>query len=538
MRARSVSVLLLATLATPALAAPPAQESAAWVNRLTWGASAADGESEKAGSSRWLDAQLKHPDDTLPPEAAAQIAAMRISRKPLAALVVEQDAASRYANKLTDPAQRDAARKAYQQDMNALASEAATRSLLRDLYAPDQLREQLTWFWFNHFNVQAQKRDIRAMVGDYEDTIRDHSLGKFRDLLEATLKHPAMLRYLDNDQNAANHINENYAREIMELHSMGVGSGYTQKDVQELARILTGVGVDLSPNAPKLSPQRQPLYVRAGLFEFNPNRHDFGDKLFLGHTIKGSGFGEVEEALDLIARSPATARHVSEQLATYFMGDNPPAAVIDRMTATWQKSDGDIAQVLRTMIRAPEFRQSLGTVFKDPVHYAISSVRLMYGDKVIVNAQPIIGWLNRMGQGLYARETPDGYPMTSAAWTGPGQMSVRFEIARQIGGGAAGLFKPPAPPAAVAAVGISGAPAMASPMASEMMAPGMPTAAAPPPPPPPAVPIPALPKLQNAAYYSAIAPALAGQTRTALTQASSPQEWNALFLSSPEFMHR
>jgi uncharacterized protein (DUF1800 family) len=205
------------------------------------------------------------------------------------------------------------------------------------------------------------------------------------------------------------------------------------------------------------------------------------------------------------------------------------------MTATWQKSDGDIAQVLRTMIRAPEFRQSLGTVFKDPVHYAVSSVRLMYGDKVIVNAQPIIGWLNRMGQGLYARETPDGYPMTSAAWTGPGQMSVRFEIARQIGGGAAGLFKPPAPPAAVAAVGMAGAPAMAGPMASGMATATAPLTASPA---SPAVPIPALPKLQNAAYYSAIAPALAGQTRTALTQASSPQEWNALFLSSPEFMHR
>lgn len=531
MRARLVSVLLLGTLATPALAAPAAPDAALWANRLTWGASAADAKPEPAASSHWLDAQLKHPDDTLPPEAAAQVAAMRISRTPLAELVVDEDAASRYANKLPDPAQRDAARKAYQQDMNALANEAATRSLLRDIYAPDQLREQLTWFWFNHFSVQAQKRDIRAMVGDYEDTIRDHSLGKFRDLLEATLKHPAMLRYLDNDQNAANHINENYAREIMELHSMGVGSGYTQKDVQELARILTGVGVDLNPTAPKLSPQRQALYVRAGLFEFNPNRHDFGDKQFLGHTIKGSGFGEVEEALDLIARSPATAHHVSEQLATYFMGDNPPDAVVERMTATWQKSDGDIAQVLRAMIHAPEFKQSLGTAFKDPVHYTVSAVRLMYGDKVIVNAQPIIGWLNRMGEGLYAHETPDGFPMSSAAWTGPGQMSVRFEIARQIGGGAAGLFKPPAPPAASVPPGMTGA--MASAMTASSMSPAAAAPAA-----PPTAPVPALPKLQTAAYYDTVAPVLGGQTRTALTQASSPQEWNALFLSSPEFMRR
>ncbi|MCU6424477.1 DUF1800 domain-containing protein, partial [Klebsiella aerogenes] len=159
---------------------------------------------------------------------------------------------------------------------------------------------------FNHFNVHAPKRDIRAMVGDYEDTLHARALGKFRDLLEATLRHPAMLRYLDNDQNSAGHINENYAREIMELHTMGVGSGYSQQDVQELARILTGVGVDLKPDAPKLKPQWQPLYVRAGLFEFNPARHDFGDKHFLGHDIKGRGFAEVEQAIDLIASSPAT----------------------------------------------------------------------------------------------------------------------------------------------------------------------------------------------------------------------------------------
>lgn len=524
MHARSVSVLLLATIATPAFAATAAQGTAAWTNRLTWGVSAATVEGAQPGSDPWLDAQLKHPDGTLPPEATAQIAAMRISHKPLATLVVDEDAAIRYANKLPDPVQRDAARKAYQQDMNNLANEAAARSLLRDIYAPDQMREQLTWFWFNHFNVQAQKRDIRAMVGDYEDTIRDHSLGKFRDLLEATLRHPAMLRYLDNDQNAANHINENYARELMELHSLGVGSGYTQKDVQELARILTGVGVDLNASAPKLSPLRQALYIRAGLFEFNPNRHDFGDKQFLGHTIKGRGFGEVEEALDLIAKSPATAHHVSEQLATYFMGDNPPAVVVDRMAATWRHSDGDIAAVLRAMIRTPEFKQSLGTAFKDPVHYAVSAVRLMYGDKAIVNTQPIAGWLNRMGEGLYTHETPDGFPMASAAWTGPGQMSVRFEIARQIGGGAPGLFTAPAPPAAA-----MGMPAMAGSMPVAVTAPPASVLQA--------APVPPLPKLQNAAYNK-LAAVSGGQTKAALTQAASPQEWNALFLSSPEFMRR
>ncbi|GAC1571810.1 MAG: DUF1800 domain-containing protein [Sphingomicrobium sp.] len=521
MPVRIVMALLLTATSLPALATPVTQHRTGWSDRLTWGGSAAQVQTPGPGSARWLDQQLKSFDDALPPDAAAEVAAMEISQKPMAALVAEEGAAIRYANQLAYPAQKEAARKAYQQHMNNLAGQAATRSLLRDLYAQDQLREQLTWFWFNHFNIQSQKRDIRAMVGDYENIIRAHSLGRFRDLLEATLKHPAMLRYLDNDQNTANHINENYAREIMELHSMGVGAGYTQKDVQELARILTGVGVNLNPSAPKLPPPRLPLYIRAGLFEFNPNHHDFGDKDFLGHRMKGSGFGEVEQALDLIAASPATARHISTQLATYFMGDSPQAGVIKKMTVTWRKRDGDIAAVLRTMIRTSEFRQSFGGAFKDPIHYAVSAVRLMYGGNVIVNAQPIIGWLNRMGEGLYSHETPDGYPLSSAAWTGPGQMSVRFEIARQIGAGAADLFKPSSP---LSSVPMAGAPTLAMggaklqamagtapALANSMMRTAVPFLATLP-----------LPRLQSAAYYDEIAPALGAQTRTVLTKATSP----------------
>jgi uncharacterized protein (DUF1800 family) len=299
----------------PAPAAAATPDGLATVNRLSWGMT--DASAATTGNvDRWIDAQLKPGSDaTLPAAAQTQIDALRIVREPMAQLVVEMDAQNHAYAAITDPAQKQLAVTAYQQAMRGLADEAATRSLLRDLYSPQQVREQMTWFWFNHFNVQANKRDIRAMVGDYEDqAIRAHALGRFRDLLEATLRHPAMLRYLDNDQNAANHINENYAREIMELHTMGVGSGYSQKDVQELARILTGVGVDLKPDPPKLKPELQPLYIRAGLFEFNPARHDFGDKVFLGHVIKGSGYAEVEQALDLLAASPATAHHVSAQL--------------------------------------------------------------------------------------------------------------------------------------------------------------------------------------------------------------------------------
>ncbi|MDB5700993.1 MAG: hypothetical protein JWL66_1192, partial [Sphingomonadales bacterium] len=273
----SVSVVCAVLSAEPAGARRSEAEDLARTNRLTWGASATPSPGETSDGHRLSnDAGA---GDKLPSAAIQQIARMRISSEPMETLVAEEDAQNRAANAIVDPDQKKAAKQAYQQYMNALAGEAATRSILRDLYAPDQLREQLTWFWFNHFNVHAQKRDIRAMVGDYEDSaIRAHALGKFRDLLNATLRHPAMLRYLDNDQNTAGHINENYAREILELHSMGVGSGYSQKDVQELARILTGVGVDLKPEPPKLKPQLQPLLVRDGLFEFNPARHDFGDK--------------------------------------------------------------------------------------------------------------------------------------------------------------------------------------------------------------------------------------------------------------------
>jgi uncharacterized protein (DUF1800 family) len=474
----------------------------ALLNRLTWGQSAsAAAQMQAVGAHRWLRMQLRpDPGGALPPQAQAEIDAMPDLAGSLADTVVRMDAQIREARQLTDPTQKDLAQKAYQQAMNDLSKQAAARSLLRDLYSPDQLKEQMTWFWMNHFNVHEQKRDIRAMVGDYEDkAVRPCALGRFRDLLEATLRHPAMLRYLDNDQNTGGKINENYAREIMELHTMGVGSGYTQQDVQELARILTGVGVSTSPNSPRLRSQLQPYYQRAGLFEFNPARHDFGQKTFLGHTIQGTGYDEVRQALDILCREPATAHHVSLQLATYFMGDDPAPAVVDRMARTFRQSDGDIARVLETLFASREFDASLGKAFKDPMHFAVSAVRQAYDQRVIANTLPLQNWLNRMAEGLYKHQTPDGYALAAAAWNGPGQMAVRFEIARQIGSGPAGLFKGEARDAAEA---------------------------------------PAFPQLQNALYFDGLDRALGAPTKGALDKAASPQDWNTLFLASPEFMKR
>jgi uncharacterized protein (DUF1800 family) len=498
------TAFLVLGLASPAAAAPRPLTPSEYdlLNRVTWGANASSARQLAAlGPERWLSYQLQpDPNAPLPPAAQAQIDGFAISRTPLEQLVALMDAQGKAANQLTDPDQKKLAQSVYQQAIAGLAHEAAAREILRDIYSPKQLQEQMTWFWVNHFNVLAAKANLRELIGDYEETaIRPHALGRFRDLLEATVRHPAMLRYLDNADNAVGHINENYAREIMELHTMGVGSGYSQKDVQELARILTGVGIDTNPDPPKLNPGHAGDLVRDGLFEFNPNRHDYGDKLFLGHAIKGAGYAEVRQALDLLARHPATATHISRQLATYFVADDPPEALVARMAQAYRKSDGDIETVLGVMFRSPQFKASLGAEFKDPLHFTISAVRLAYDDRVILNAGPVQGWVGRLDEGLYAHETPDGYPMNEAAWDGPGQMSLRFEIARQLGSSYAGLFKPDAPGA------------------SEQ--PGFPT-------------------LQNALNVDGFGEALGPNTRSALAAALSPKEWNALYLSSPEFMRR
>jgi uncharacterized protein (DUF1800 family) len=215
--------------------------------------------------------------------------------------------------------------------------------------------------------------------------------------------------------------------------------------------------------------------------------------------VHGSGIAEIEQVLDLVARHPSTARFVSRKIAQYFVSDAPPPALVERMARRFIDSDGRIAEVLRTMIESPEFEASLTTKFKDPMHYVVSAVRLAYDDKPILNTGPMIGWLNRLGEAPYNRQTPDGYPLDQVAWAGPGQMNTRFEVARAIGGGSAGLFKR------------EGA---------------VPTER------------PAFPQLANPLYYDGMAPRLAPATKEALEQAGSPQEWNVLLLSSPEFMHR
>lgn len=510
MRRRQVlpfaSALLLAACASvpppPQDLTPEARFRA--VNRIGWGATAAQLEAAaRLGWGGYVEQQLRaDPQRPLPSAAQAQIDALSVQQRPVAELLQQVEALRRAQDQSGDEEARKAARQAFQTELNRLAREAGHRQLLRQLYSEQQLFEHMAWFWFNHFNVHQHKRELRALLADYEENaLRPQALGSFRALLGAVARHPAMLRYLDNDQNSAGRPNENYARELLELHTLGVDGGYTQRDVQELARVLTGFGARLESGAPKLRPELARLYRRAGLFEFNPARHDFGDKVLLGRTIKGRGADELDEALDLLVAQPATARFVSRKLATFFLSDAPPPALVERMAERFQRSGGRIDATLRVLLLAPEFAAAESRKFKDPQHYLVSALRAAYGEQVIANSQPAQAWLRRMGQGLYDKQTPDGYALVAEAWNSASQLGTRFELARALGGGPAVLFR---------AEGMETLPVLPAPR----------------------------PQLRGGWLEQGLSPLLGAGTREALAQAATPADWNALLLSAPEFMYR
>jgi uncharacterized protein (DUF1800 family) len=336
----------------------------------------------------------------------------------------------------------------------AVLGELAEAKLLRAIYSNRQLDEVMTDFWFNHFNVFIGKGPDRYMVNAYErEVIRPHALGKFKDILAATAKSPAMLFYLDNWQsvgpdselalygpqnrggrrgrfarprpqqgkNRPSGLNENYAREIMELHTLGVDGGYTQKDVTELAKVLTGWTIE----QPQLG----------GSFKFNERAHEPGNKYVLGHKVSEHGEKEGEEMLDVLAHHPSTAKFISRKLAMRFVSDNPPQALVERMAETFLKKDGDIREVLRTLFHSPEFWASdaYRAKMKTPFEFVASAARASGAD--IQNAQPLVGTLNRMGMPLYAMQPPTGYSMKAEAWVNSSALLNRMNFALQLGSG-------------------------------------------------------------------------------------------------------
>jgi uncharacterized protein (DUF1800 family) len=336
----------------------------------------------------------------------------------------------------------------------AVLGELAEAKLLRAIYSDRQLDEVMTDFWFNHFNVFIGKGPDRYMINAYErDVIRPHALGKFKDILAATAKSPAMLFYLDNWQsvgpnselaiygpggrpfgrrgrfarprpqakNRPSGLNENYAREIMELHTLGVDGGYTQKDVTELAKVLTGWSID----RPQLG----------GSFRFNERAHEPGSKYVLGHKIGEHGEREGEEMIDVLAHHSSTAKFISRKLAMRFVSDNPPPSLVNRMAETFMKKDGDIREVLRALFHSPEFwaADAYRAKMKTPLEFVASAARVSCAD--VQNALPLVATLNRMGMPLYAMQPPTGYSMKAEAWVNSSALLNRMNFALALGSG-------------------------------------------------------------------------------------------------------
>ena len=336
-----------------------------------------------------------------------------------------------------------------------VVGELMQSKLLRAIYSERQLDEVMTDFWFNHFNVFISKGADRFLLTSYErDVIRPHALGKFEDLLVATAQSPAMLFYLDNwmsvgpDSDVAlgiaprkggNHdrgprnrpprakgkpasgLNENYGRELMELHTLSVNGGYSQKDVTEVARVFTGWTID------------QP--GKGAGFRFEPRMHEPGDKIVLGHRIKQNGEQEGLEVLRMLARNPKTAHFISEKLAMRFVSDDPPATLVERMTQTFLKKDGDIREVLRTMFKSPEFwsPEAYRAKVKTPLEFVVSAVRASGAQ--VDDARPLVGTLNNMGMLPYGMMPPTGYSMKADAWVNSSALLGRINFALGLAAG-------------------------------------------------------------------------------------------------------
>jgi uncharacterized protein (DUF1800 family) len=286
------------------------------------------------------------------------------------------------------------------------------------------LLARMTEFWFNHFNVFIGKGPVRPFVGNYlMSAIRPHALGKFEDLLLATSQHPAMLLYLDQAQSTQRGLNENYARELMELHTLGVGGGYTQADVREMARILTGWSVDIAGGQG---------------FVFRPRAHEEGSKTVMGRSFNEAGQSQGIAAIKFLAQHPATAQRISARLATFFVADKPSKALTDRLARTFTQTGGDLHAVMKALIESPEFWDGTNTLFKTPMDFACSSLAAAGTVKDDAsraqNYRQAAGFLAQAGQPLHGWQTPDGYKTDAATWLAPEALTRRADYAFGIAG--------------------------------------------------------------------------------------------------------
>jgi len=467
--------LALPSGAAPTATAPPLDDHARIVhalNRLGYGPRPGDVETvRRMGLEKWVEQQL-HPeridDRALLPRLAA-LRTLGLDSKELLARYdipreAKRDVQKRLAEMGGDPSEdqrRELRRELMEKYRGHLdgpprqvVEELQAAKLVRAVYSERQLDEVLVDFWMNHFNVFAGKGPVKFLVGEYErDVIRPHAWGRFEDLLKATAESPAMLFYLDNwlsaDPSAAQMqgarrsrrfgsfgrpepqpqqqgrkrgLNENYAREIMELHTLGVDGGYSQKDVTEVARCLTGWTIA------RLR-QGQPEFV------FTARIHDRGDKVVLGHRIKGGWKDEGEQVIHLLATHPSTARFVAGKLARRFVADEPPASLVDRAAETFRRTGGDIREVVRTIVTAPEFFAASvqSAKVKTPFEFVASALRASGAE--VTDARDLGRRLGAMGMPLYLQQPPTGYKDTADAWVSTSGLLARLNLALDLAGG-------------------------------------------------------------------------------------------------------
>ena len=426
------------------------------LNRIGFGARPGDVERvQKLGIQEYIEQQLcpESISDTRADEKVSRLASLRLSQHEIFQQYPEPQQLARQLGimnpKQAKPADQPAARARIQEYMKTnmlerpaqLLQELVANKIVRGVESERQLQEVMTDFWFNHFNIYWDKGADRWLTTDFEtNVIRPNTLGKFKDLLLATAQSPAMLFYLDNhlssspgplvqaalrkNANAKRQpgINENYARELMELHTMGVDGGYTQKDVTEVARAFTGWTID----QPRMS----------GAFIFRPPMHDRGEKIVLGQRIPANrGVQDGQQVIDILARHPSTARFIATKLVRRFVSDDPPQSLVGKVAATYTKTDGDIREMLRTIFYSHEFMSpdAYGKKMKSPFEYAVSAIRALGGE---TGGNPQIAKSIRdMGQPLYQYQPPTGFPDRADHWMSDGALVARLNFAVTLASG-------------------------------------------------------------------------------------------------------
>ena len=423
----ALSFCLLAS--TPAIAQSDASTAAAWraTSRLGYGPTAATADAAQTGAKAWALQQIDaaYTASQHSPNIPGELARFN---QPLNAIArdfqAEREARRNKREQAAAPQAAAAPMSDAADPLNFSREMQQTAAAWRVMSCSDPAMEnpllaRMTEFWFNHLNVYVGKGAVRPFVGHYMvNVIRANAVGKFEDLLLASARHPAMLLYLDQAQSNVRGLNENYARELMELHSLGVDAGYTQSDVRELARILTGWTVGLQQGEG---------------FRFAERLHDKGDKTLLGQSFRADGMREGEEAIRMLARQPATARRIARRLATTFVADKPPQALVDRLAATFSSTQGDLRAVMRALVESPEFWRADNTLFKTPLDFACSALLAAGGAKERREIQLTLGFLAQAGQPMHGWQTPDGYKTDAATWLAPEALTRRADYAMTLG---------------------------------------------------------------------------------------------------------